>query len=38
MQTEDNRRDVYKALVQARPPHLNSIYAATQVGNETKLW
>ncbi|CAM6090221.1 unnamed protein product [Calypogeia fissa] len=28
--TEDNRRDVYKALVQARPPHLNSIYAATQ--------
>ncbi|BBN15012.1 hypothetical protein MPTK1_6g16270 [Marchantia polymorpha subsp. ruderalis] len=28
--TEDNRKKVYKALVQARPPHLNHIYASTQ--------
>ncbi|KAL3680877.1 hypothetical protein R1sor_023833 [Riccia sorocarpa] len=28
--TQDNRKKVYRALVQARPPHLNHIYASTQ--------
>ncbi|KAK3036099.1 hypothetical protein RJ639_031680 [Escallonia herrerae] len=26
----DGRRDAYRAIVQARPPHLNNIYLATQ--------
>ncbi|KAL8119165.1 BEACH domain-containing protein C2-like [Apium graveolens] len=26
----DNRKDAYRAIVQARPPHLNNIYLATQ--------
>ena len=31
LQSTDGRRDAYRAIVQARPPHLNNIYLATQV-------
>ncbi|KAI7742035.1 hypothetical protein M8C21_030041 [Ambrosia artemisiifolia] len=29
--TTEGRRSVYRAIVQARPSHLNNIYLATQV-------
>ncbi|OIV89875.1 hypothetical protein TanjilG_18595 [Lupinus angustifolius] len=29
-QSSESRRNVYRAIVQARPPHLNNIYLATQ--------
>ncbi|XP_022897622.1 BEACH domain-containing protein C2-like [Olea europaea var. sylvestris] len=33
----EGRRNAYRAIVQARPPHLNNIYLATQVG-ASDLW
>lgn len=30
-QNTEGRRNAYRAIVQARPPHLNNIYLATQV-------
>ncbi|KAK4487403.1 hypothetical protein RD792_005966 [Penstemon davidsonii] len=29
----EGRRNAYRAIVQARPPHLNNIYLATQISN-----
>lgn len=31
LQSTEGRRNAYRAIVQARPPHLNNIYLATQV-------
>jgi hypothetical protein len=31
LQTADARQRVYRAIVQAHPPHLNLVYAGTQV-------
>lgn len=31
LQSVEGRRNAYRAIVQARPPHLNNIYLATQV-------
>jgi hypothetical protein len=30
-QSVEGRRNAYRAIVQARPPHLSNIYLATQV-------
>lgn len=32
MQTVEARQRVYKAILQAKPPHLKMVYAQTQVG------